>query len=180
MVIRHARRHRAARGLCSHAVAANTVTPAFKRGATLVEFFEFPKTVGDGALRAYAVPAFPDPLAALNLFDFDALHRAGFDHMRVPLDVGPLTQGDEGQRRKILEQVVAVVSEINRHGLAALVTLFPPSLQHELPETHLDGLDELMVDVLRQQQHPTAILCRRIRGAGSVFGHPAAVWLTNP
>ena len=23
----------------------------------------------------------------------------------------------------------------NRHGLAVLVTLFPPSLQHELPET---------------------------------------------
>ena len=120
--------------------AADTVAPTFKRGATLVEFFEFPATTGDGTAKAYAVPAFPDPLAALKLFDFDELHRIGFDHMRVPLDVGPLIQADEGQRRKILEQLVAVVSEINRHGLAVLVTLFPPSLQQELPETYLDGL----------------------------------------
>lgn len=120
--------------------AADTVTPTFRRGATLVEFFEFPATTGDGAAKAYAVPAFPDPMAALRLFDFDELHRIGFDHMRVPLDVGPLMQSDDGQRRKILEQLVAVVSEINRHGLAVLVTLFPPSLQHELPEIYLDGL----------------------------------------
>jgi endoglucanase len=120
--------------------AAATLAPTFKRGATLVEFFEFPATVGDGATKAYAFPAFPHPLAALNLFDFDELHRTGFDHMRVPLDVGPLMQGDERQRREILEQLVAVVAEINRHGLAVLVTLFPPSLQHELPETYLDGL----------------------------------------
>jgi len=120
--------------------AADVAAPTFKRGATLVEFFEFPATVGDGAAKAYAVPAFPHPLEALDLFDFDELRRIGFDHMRVPLDVGPLMQGDERQRREILEQLVAVVSEINRHGLAVLVTLFPPSLQHELPETYLDGL----------------------------------------
>jgi endoglucanase len=120
--------------------AAQMPQPSFKRGATLVEFFEFPATSGDGAFKTYAVPAFPHPLAALSLFDFDELHRIGFDHMRVPLDVGPLMQGDDRQRREILDQLVAVVSEINRHGLAVLVTLFPPSLQHELPETYLDGL----------------------------------------
>jgi len=37
--------------------------------------------------------------------------------------------------------LAAVVSVINRHGLAVLVTLLPPSLQHELPQTYLDGLD---------------------------------------
>jgi endoglucanase len=121
--------------------AAETPAPSFKRGATLVEFFEFPATAGDGAAKAYAVPAFPHPSAALSLFDFDDLHRIGFDHMRIPLDVGPLMQGDERQRREILEQLVAVVAEINRHGVAVLVTLLPPSPQHELPETYLDGLD---------------------------------------
>ena len=80
-------------------------------------------------------------LSALASFDFDALRRIGFDHMRVPLDVGPLMQGDERQRREIVERFVAVVSAINRHGLNVLVTLFPPSLQHELPQTYLDGLD---------------------------------------
>jgi endoglucanase len=122
-------------------IAADAALSSFKRGATLVEFFEFPATTGDGTAKAYAVPAFPHPFAAFDLFDFDELHRVGFDHMRVPLDVGPLMQGGERQQREILEQLVAVVSEINRHGLAVLVTLFPPSLQHELPETYLDGLN---------------------------------------
>jgi endoglucanase len=63
--------------------------------------------------------------------------------MRVPLDVGPLMKGDDAQRQKILADLVAVVGQINRHGLAVLVTLFPPSLHHELPETYLDGLDGL-------------------------------------
>jgi endoglucanase len=113
----------------------------FKRGATLVEFFEFPKTIDEGSYRSYADPAFPDPLVALDLFDFDELHRIGFDHMRVPLDVGPLMQGDEKEQRDILDRLAAVISAINAHGLNVLVTLFPPSLQHELPQTYLDGLD---------------------------------------
>ena len=115
--------------------------PSFKRGATLVEFFEFPKIEGDGAARRYAEPAYPDPLSALNLFDFDELHRIGFDHMRVPLDVGPLMGADERTQADIIAHLVAVVSAINGHGLAVLVTLFPPSLHHELPQTYLDGLD---------------------------------------
>ncbi len=115
--------------------------PAFKRGATLVEFFEFPKIAGDGADKTYADPAYPHPQSALSLFDFDELRRIGFDHMRVPLDVGPLLQGDAQEQKDILEQLAAVVSAINRHGLAVLVTLFPPSLHHELPQTYLDGLD---------------------------------------
>jgi len=115
--------------------------PGFRRGATLVEFFEFPKTVDAGAGRAYADPAYPHPQSALSLFDFDELHRIGFDHMRVPLDVGPLLGGDAQEQKDILDQLVAVVSAINRHGLAVLVTLFPPSLHHELPQTYLDGLN---------------------------------------
>jgi endoglucanase len=120
---------------------ADSAKPVFKRGATLVEFFEFPAIVGEGAQKAYADPPYPHALSALKLFDFDALHRIGFDHMRVPLDVGPLMQGDEAEQREIIGDLVAVIGAINRHGLAVLVTLFPPSLQHELPETYLDGLN---------------------------------------
>lgn len=115
--------------------------PAFKRGATLVEFFEFPKTTGDGAAKAYAEDAYPHPLEALSLFDFDALRRAGFDHMRIPLDVGPLMNGDARQRQAILDNLVAVIAAINRHGLAVQVSLFPPSLHHELAQDWLDALD---------------------------------------
>jgi endoglucanase len=121
--------------------AAEAPRPAFKRGATLVELFQFPATVGDGASKSYAVPAYPHVAAALASFDFDGLRRIGFDHMRVPLDLGPLLQGDESERRKILDDLVTAVTAINRHGLNVLVTLFPPSLQHELPQTYLDGLD---------------------------------------
>jgi endoglucanase len=122
---------------------AEMTKPVFKRGATLVEFFEFPATAGDGAQKAYADPPFPHALSALNLFDFEVLHRLGFDHMRVPLDVGPLMQGNEAERQKIVDDLTAVIAAINKHGLAVLVTLFPPSLQHELPETYLDGIDGL-------------------------------------
>jgi endoglucanase len=122
------------------AIAADAM-PSFKRGATLVEFFEFPATAGDGLAKTYADPPFPHAATAQDLFDFDALRRIGFDHMRVPLDVGPLLQGDEAERRQILDQLVTTIAAINRHGLAVLITLLPPSLQHELPETYLDSLD---------------------------------------
>ena len=121
--------------------AAEAVPPAFKRGATLVEFFEFPATVGDGLAKSYAVPAYPHALSALASLDFDTLRRIGSDRMRVPLDLGPLMQGGQSERRQTIEDVVAVVSAINSHGLNVLVTLFPPSLQHELPQTYLDGLE---------------------------------------
>jgi endoglucanase len=130
-----------ASGLVPGSVHADSTAPSFKRGATLVEFFEFPAIVGEGAAKAYANPAYPHALSALTLFDFDELRRIGFDHMRVPLDVGPLMQGGEQERREIVDRLVDVVSAINRRGLAVLVTLFPPSLQHELPQTYLDGLD---------------------------------------
>jgi endoglucanase len=128
-------------GFAATALAAPKSAPQFKRGATLVEFFEFPATVGDGATKRYADPAYPRALSAMALFDFDGLRRIGFDHMRVPLDVGPLLTGDERQRREIVDQLVNAVSTINRHGLGVLVTLLPPSLRHELPQTYLDGLD---------------------------------------
>lgn len=142
----------AVRGCCCVAlalVAGNLATfsshagftaPSFKRGATLVEFFEFPATTGEGATKAYADPPYPHVEAALGLFDFDALRRMGFDHMRVPLDVGPLMQGSEQERQAIIDQLLHVVTDITRHGLSVVVPLFPPSLHHELPETYLDGL----------------------------------------
>jgi endoglucanase len=120
---------------------AEPAAPVFKRGATLVEFFQFPVTTGEGAARSYADPAYPHWQSALSLFDFDALRRIGFDHLRVPLDVGPLMQGTEQERQAIIAHLLDVVEEINRHGLSVVVPLFPPSLHHELPQTYLDGLD---------------------------------------
>ena len=121
------------------ALAAD-LPPTFRRGATLVEFFDFPKSspttpiglcrsgVSTGAFRAGAV----------------RFRRTAADRFRsdgVPLDMGPRLQGDAKSSDGILQDLVAVVAEIHRHGLDVMVPLFPPSLQHELPETYLDGLD---------------------------------------
>lgn len=127
--------------LACGAGSVNAAPISFQRGATLVEFFEFPKTTGEGPAKRYADPAYPDPRSALALFDFDYLRRIGFDHVRVPLDLGPLMQGDEIERRATLDDLVAVVDEIHRHRLNVLVTLFAPSLHNETTDDFLDGLD---------------------------------------
>lgn len=122
-------------------IAGAAEAASFKRGATLVEFFNFAATTGEGAARSYANPPFPKARAALERMNFADLRQLGFDHMRVPIDLGPMMWGDEAQRRDILEQLKAVIAALHRHELAALVTLYPPSLHRELPETYLDGLD---------------------------------------
>ena len=90
--------------LCALAVlAGSAVTPAsaqqpaapaaaagFKRGATIVEFFSFPATVGEGAARTYADPPYPRLQSALARFNFDDLRQLGLDHMRVPVDLGEM------------------------------------------------------------------------------------------
>lgn len=123
------------------ASAADAATGVFKRGATLVEFFIFPLTVGDGAAKRYADPPYRNASISLQRFDFAGLRAIGFDHMRIPVDTGPLMEGDEERRRDFLRQLGLVVSELHRHDLAAIVTLHPPSLRRELPETYLDGLE---------------------------------------
>jgi len=112
----------------------------FRRGATLVEFFSFPATQGEGAARVYEDPPFPRAADKLASFDFDALRRIGFDHMRLPVDLGPMMRGSEATRSQVLAQLRTVIAALRHSGLSVLVTLIPPSLQHELPETYLDGL----------------------------------------
>ena len=127
--------------LCRRA-AERQPTPTFKRGATLVEFFEFPATTGDGAAKAYAVPAFPASAGRARSFRLRRIAPDRFrSHARAarcrPADAGRRTTAARDPRRSSSPSS----PQINRHGLAVLVTLFPPSLQHELPETYLDGLD---------------------------------------
>jgi endoglucanase len=112
----------------------------FRRGATLVEFFMFPLTAGEGAAKTYTDAPYRSTQAALQKFNFADLRAVGFDHVRIPVDVGPLMAGDEARRVDFLHRLRAVVTEIHRHGLAAIVTLHPPSLQRELPETWLDDI----------------------------------------
>jgi len=121
--------------------SADPATPRFKRGGTLVEFFQFPVIVGgSGAGKVYADPAFPRALSSLSLFDFDALRRSGFDHMRIPLDVGPLMQGRGAQWNEIMGQFRYVIATLHRHGLGVIVTLLPPGRGGQPPTPQLDGI----------------------------------------
>jgi len=129
---------------CALAISATHAAgaaPLFKRGATLVEFFMFPPTVGDGAAKAYAKVPFRDAKAILQTFDLPALRTMGFDHLRIPVDVGPLMGGDEALRRDFLSELGIVISTLHANDFGVIVTLHPPSLNRELPETYLDGLD---------------------------------------
>jgi len=121
--------------------AAGASPSRFARGATLVEFFMFPATSGEGAAKAYAERPYHSAQAVLKQFNFDDLRRIGFDHLRIPVDVGPLMAGDEQRRADFLRDLDSVLAELQRAGLGAIVTLHPPSLRHELPETYLDGPD---------------------------------------
>jgi hypothetical protein len=127
-------------GICTGATSADAATINFRRGASLVEFFNFPATTGEGAAKAYANPAYPRAMDALARSNFDDLRRIGFDHLRVPVNLGPL-MADDAQRRITIKQLELVIAAIHRHGIGVLVTLYPPSLHNELPETYLDGLD---------------------------------------
>ena len=129
-----------AAALAAGAAIGDAGAAGFKRGATMVEFFNFAATTGEGPARTYANPPFPNARPALARINFEDVRRLGFDHMRVPMDLGPMMWGTERQRRDILDQLGAVIAELHRHDLAVLVALYPPSLQRELPETYLDGL----------------------------------------
>jgi hypothetical protein len=123
------------------ATIADAAATSFKRGASLVQFLMFPEVIQNGSTKSYANPPYPGAKAALSLFKFDELRRAGFDHMRIGFDAGPMMWGDEAQRNSLLEILSNLISELHRNDLSALVTLFPPSLNRELPETYLDGIN---------------------------------------
>jgi endoglucanase len=127
--------------LATGSIPANAAEPVFKRGATLVEFFQFPQTVGESPTKRYVDPAYPQAKSALALFDFDALREMGFDHMRVPIDIGPLLAGRGSQGQDIIGQLKTVIAAIHRHGLGVIVTLFPPAPDGEVPMPQLDGTD---------------------------------------
>ena len=127
-------------GVVAGPVVAETAAPTFRHGATLVEFFQFPRIVEDGAVKRYADPAFPNAKAALGFFDFDELRRDGFDHMRLMIDLGPLLAGRGSQWNQIIDQLHFVIAALHRHGLGVIVTLLPPAPGGEAPTPQLDGL----------------------------------------
>jgi hypothetical protein len=108
----------------------------FRKGVSL-QVFTFPAVSGD----RYAGDPFPNRAGAAAYFDVARLHAMGFDHVRLPVDVGPLLD-DPGRKvwslfRGYFRDFVA---ELHRNRLGVIVTLVAPAISGQIPEDQLDGL----------------------------------------
>lgn len=111
-------------------------SPPFRKGVSL-QVFTFPATVGSG----YAEDPFPNRAGAEDYFSIARLRTSGFDHVRLPVDVGPFLD-DPGQQHwdKFRVYFRRVIEKIDHNGLRVIVTLVAPSANGQVPEDQLDGL----------------------------------------
>lgn len=116
--------------------AAAEVAP-FRKGVSL-QVFTFPATVGP----VYAEDPYPNRAGADEYFSISRLRASGFDHVRLPVDVGPFLD-DAGQRRWREFHVYfrRFVESLKRSGLNVIVTLVAPSSNGQIPEDQLDALN---------------------------------------
>lgn len=116
--------------------ASSAGASPFRKGTSL-QAFTFPAVVGDG----YADDPFPSRAGAETFFATARLAAAGFDHVRLPVDIGPFLD-DPGERRwKVFRGYFAeFVRDLSRNRLGIIVTLVAPGSHGQIPEDQLDGL----------------------------------------
>lgn len=144
-------------------------TPSFRRG-TNATWFAFPATTAVGGQMGYAARPYatPDPAEPARL------RALGFDHVRLPIDFGPLLAGDAEHRDRLLDDLVAASALIRAGGLGVIVTLMAPGLNGALPEAFLDGVKG------RQFQRFQAVARRTARRLDALPpGPPVALELLN-
>ena len=110
--------------------------PAFRRG-TNVTWFAFPATMVRAGRTVYA----PSPYAAPDAAEAARLRAFGFDHLRLPVDFGPLLAAGGTDRDRLLGELIHAVRGFQAAGLGVIVTLMAPGLNGALPEAFLDGVD---------------------------------------
>ncbi|HEY0219277.1 MAG TPA: cellulase family glycosylhydrolase [Afipia sp.] len=116
--------------------AATESSPPFRKGVSL-QVFTFPQVAGG----SYADDPFPSRAGAEDYFSIARLRASGFDHVRLPVDVGPFL--DDPQERnwdKFRSYFRRFVENLGRSGLHVIVTLVAPSLNGQIPEDQLDGI----------------------------------------
>ncbi|RTL50697.1 MAG: hypothetical protein EKK40_11290 [Bradyrhizobiaceae bacterium] len=121
--------------LASPVSASAVDSPApFRKGVSL-QLFTFPATAANG----YADDPFPGRAGAEDYFSIARLRASGFDHVRLPVDVGPfLDDPDERNWRAFRIYFRRFVENLKRNGLNVIVTLVAPSLNGQIPEDQLD------------------------------------------
>lgn len=119
--------------LASHCAAAEAAP--FRKGVSL-QVFAFPATASGG----YAEDPYPNRAGAEDFFSTARLRASGFDHVRLPVDVGPFLD-DPGERRWREFRIYfrRFVESLTRARLNVIVTLIAPSLNGRIPEDQLDG-----------------------------------------
>ncbi|NEW93599.1 cellulase family glycosylhydrolase [Rhodopseudomonas sp. BR0M22] len=108
----------------------------FHKGASL-QVYTFP-AARDGR---YEDEPYPDRAGAVAHFQIAQLRGLGLDHVRLPVDVGPLLDDPDGRQwLQFRGPFIALIEQLHRAGLGTIVTLVAPSRAGGVPQDQLDGL----------------------------------------
>ncbi|CAH1653347.1 cellulase family glycosylhydrolase [Chelatococcus sp.] len=154
----------ASQALAGAPTRPDPATPSFRRG-TNVTWFAFPATTTQGARAGYTASpyAVPDPAEPARL------RALGFDHVRLPVDFGPLLAADRTSRDRLLGDILQSVRSYQAAGLGVIATLMAPGLNGALPEAFLDGVNG------RQFQRYLALATRVARRLDALPPQPPVV-----
>lgn len=109
----------------------------FHKGVSL-QLFTFPVVNGEG----YAEQPFPGRTGAETHFSTRSLKSSGFDHVRLPVDVGPFLDDSDGRQwTQFLPVFRSFVENLKRDDLNTIVTLVAPARNRQIPEDQLDDLN---------------------------------------
>jgi hypothetical protein len=116
---------------------ATSEIPPFRKGVSL-QVFTFPAIVGS----VYAEDPYPNRAGVEDYFSIARLRASGFDHVRLPVDVGPFLDDPEQRRwREFRIYFRRFIESVKRSGLNVIVTLVAPSLNGQIPEDQLDAIN---------------------------------------
>ncbi|WP_336966293.1 glycoside hydrolase family 5 protein [Sphingobium aquiterrae] len=101
----------------------STVQFRAERGVNVYPFLWFP-TRYDG--RAFPDPGYPSVEAYFPIKEFDRIKSLGFDHVRIPLNIGPLLIANDQQRGQRADYIFRQVDAIVAKGLKVIVDIHTP------------------------------------------------------
>jgi hypothetical protein len=94
-----------------------------ERGVNVYPFLWYP-THYDG--HAFPDPGYPSVEAYFPLKEFDRIRALRFDHVRIPVNMGPLLIANEQQRRQRADYIFRQMDAIMAKGLKVIVDIHTP------------------------------------------------------
>ena len=99
--------------------------PGFRRGIGVAHAFGWADVHEDGS---YVHPAFSAPRFQFGADQRQAIHDAGFDFVRLVVDVGPFLAFDSASRARLDDLVIAAVRDLIAADLGVIVDLHPSAM----------------------------------------------------